>query len=60
MTALLIHVVVYALVAVSGCSPTVGVNALLEYLNELPHKAGSLEWMSAIKAAVTVSASRLG
>ena len=51
MTALLVHVVVSAPVAVSGCSPTVGVNALLEYLSELPHKTGNLEWMSAIKAA---------
>ena len=47
-------------IAVSGSSPTVSVKDLLEYLSAVPHRAGSLEWMSAIKAAVTASASPLG
>ena len=37
--------------------PTVGVKVLLEYLTGWPHNPGTLEWVSAIKAAVTASAS---
>ena len=37
--------------------PTVGVKALLEYLIGWPHNPGTLEWISAIKTAVTASAS---
>ena len=57
LTALL---VASAPIAVSGSSPTVGVKDLLEYLSAVPHRVGSLEWISAIKAAVMASASRLG
>ena len=37
-----------------------GVRALLEYLTTVPQIVGTLVWMSAMKAAVTLSASRLG
>ena len=54
-----ILLVVSTPIAVTGCSPTLGVKALLEYLINIavPHKPGTLEWMSAIKAIVTASAS---
>ena len=54
------RLVASAPIAVSGSSPTVGVKDLLEYLSAVPHRAGSLEWMSAMNAVVTASASRLG
>ena len=42
------------------CSVANGVRALLEYLTTVPQIVGTLVWMSAMKAAVTLSASRLG
>ena len=44
----LLALVVFTPIEVTGCSPTVGVKALLEYLSAVAHKTGSLEWMSAI------------
>ena len=38
----------------------IGVRALLEYLTTVPQIVGTLVWVSAMKAAVTLSASRLG
>ena len=58
LTALLVAATPVAPVA--GCSVAVGVKALLEYLSAVPHSPGTLEWMSAIKAAATASDSRLG